>query len=210
VRWQSDVGLAVVIGAVRSWVPTSPAGISTAAPRSTVGDLAPRRGTGRARRAPPSAGCGPRDRVRLDAAYALLDYPRGPIFFALIAAFINAVMAGHRRAAWATLLPGYIGFLWVTYLVGADSRPGWPASLGLAAWLLVLGTVSEVMRTRRERAVEIWRTRAEESRRGRAKERLRIAQELHDVLAHNISLINVQAGVALHLMDEQPSRRGRR
>src|SRR5437588_708764 len=123
-----------------------------------------------------------------------------------IAEFINAVMTGHRRAAWAILLPGYVGFLWVTYLVGADSRPGWPASLGLAAWLLVLGTVSEVMRTRRERAVEISRTRAEESRRRASEERLRIAQELHDVLAHNISLINVQAGVALHLMDEQPEQ----
>ena len=35
---------------------------------------------------------------------------------------------------------------------------------------------------------------------------MRIARELHDVLAHNISLINVQAGVALHLMDEQPDQ----
>lgn len=138
--------------------------------------------------------------------YALLDYPRGPIFIALIVAFFNAVMSGHRRAAWATLLPGYIGFLWVTYLVGADARPGWAASFGLAAWLLVLGTVSETVRTRRERAMEMWRTRAEESRRRASEERLRIAQELHDVLAHNISLINVQAGVALHLMDEQPEQ----
>jgi signal transduction histidine kinase len=35
---------------------------------------------------------------------------------------------------------------------------------------------------------------------------MRIARELHDVLAHNISLINVQAGVALHLMDDQPGQ----
>jgi len=38
------------------------------------------------------------------------------------------------------------------------------------------------------------------------EERIRIARELHDVLAHNVSLINVQAGVALHLLDEQPER----
>jgi signal transduction histidine kinase len=50
------------------------------------------------------------------------------------------------------------------------------------------------------------RTRAEEDRRRAGEERMRIARELHDVLAHNISLINVQAGVALHLMDEQPSQ----
>jgi signal transduction histidine kinase len=49
-------------------------------------------------------------------------------------------------------------------------------------------------------------TRAEEARRRAGEERMRIARELHDVLAHNISLINVQAGVALHLMDEQPGQ----
>jgi signal transduction histidine kinase len=44
----------------------------------------------------------------------------------------------------------------------------------------------------------------ERSRRERSL--LRIARELHDVLAHNISLINVQAGVALHLIDERPEQ----
>jgi signal transduction histidine kinase len=38
------------------------------------------------------------------------------------------------------------------------------------------------------------------------QERLRIARELHDVLAHNVSLINVQAGTALHLLDREPER----
>jgi signal transduction histidine kinase len=57
---------------------------------------------------------------------------------------------------------------------------------------------------RRRRAAE--RTRAEEDRRRAGEERLRIARELHDVLAHNLALINVQAGVALHLMDEQPGQ----
>ena len=44
------------------------------------------------------------------------------------------------------------------------------------------------------------------ARRKADEERLRIARELHDVLAHNISLINVQSGVALHLIDEQPEQ----
>ena len=35
---------------------------------------------------------------------------------------------------------------------------------------------------------------------------MRIARELHDVVAHNISVINVQANTALHLMDRQPER----
>ena len=39
-----------------------------------------------------------------------------------------------------------------------------------------------------------------------SEERLQLARELHDVLAHNVSLINVQASTALHLLDEQPER----
>jgi signal transduction histidine kinase len=38
------------------------------------------------------------------------------------------------------------------------------------------------------------------------QERLAIARDLHDVVAHNISVINVQANTALHLMDRQPER----
>ena len=53
---------------------------------------------------------------------------------------------------------------------------------------------------------ELARTEAEEARRRASEERLRIARELHDVLAHDISLINVQAGVALHLMEEHPEQ----
>ena len=39
-----------------------------------------------------------------------------------------------------------------------------------------------------------------------SEERLQLARELHDVLAHNVSLINVQASTALHLLDERPER----
>jgi signal transduction histidine kinase len=58
----------------------------------------------------------------------------------------------------------------------------------------------------RQRRLAAERTWAEEARRRAGEERMRIARELHDVLAHNISLINVQAGVALHLIDEQPGQ----
>jgi signal transduction histidine kinase len=135
--------------------------------------------------------------------YFLLDYPRGPIFLALIVAFATAVMKGRRITAIVSLVVGYISFLWLGYLVEVEPRPDWAKALGLGAWLLVLFTVTEVVRGRRERAMELERARAEEARRRASEERLRIARELHDVLAHNISLINVQAGVALHLMDEQ-------
>jgi signal transduction histidine kinase len=78
--------------------------------------------------------------------------------------------------------------------------------LGLAAWLLVIGTVAEIVRTRRERRAELAHVQVQEARRRASEERLLIARELHDVLAHNISLINVQAGVALHLLDERPDQ----
>jgi signal transduction histidine kinase len=138
--------------------------------------------------------------------YLLLDYPRGPIFLSMIVALVTTVMSGHRIAAVTALLVGYVSFLWLPYLVGTESLPNLVGALALAAWLLVLFTVSEIARSRRERMIDLARSRAEESRRRAGEERLRIARELHDVLAHNISLINVQAGVALHLMDEQPEQ----
>jgi signal transduction histidine kinase len=138
--------------------------------------------------------------------YLLLDYPRGPIFLALIVAFVTAVMSGRRLTAIVSLAVGYLSFLWLPYLVGIESAPGIGQALGLAAWLLLLLSVSEIARSRRERSLEFARTQEEEARRHASEERLRIARELHDVLAHNISLINVQAGVALHLMDERPDQ----
>ena len=145
--------------------------------------------------------------------YWLLGYPKGPIFLALLVAFFTAMRHGRRLTSWIVLGVGYVSFLWLDSLVGVDDPPSLAEALGLAAWLLVLGAVAEWMRVRREyvraveqRAIEAERTREEEARRRATEERLRIARELHDVLAHNISLINVQAGVALHLMDERPEQ----
>jgi signal transduction histidine kinase len=138
--------------------------------------------------------------------YVLLDYPQGPIYLSLIVAFVSAVMAGHRIAAVVSLLIGYPSFLWLPYVVGIEPAPTWGGAVGLGAWLLVLLTVAEVFHGRRDRAIEVARAHREEARRRASEERLRIAQELHDVLAHNISLINVQAGVALHLIDERPEQ----
>jgi signal transduction histidine kinase len=139
-------------------------------------------------------------------AYDLLGYAKGPIFLALVVAFFTAVTRGRRLVAWAVLGAGGFSFVWLGHWIGHDPAPTLGAMLGVPAWLLILLTVAEVVRTRRERAGEAWRAREEEARRRASEERLRIARELHDVLAHNISLINVQAGVALHLLDEQPGQ----
>jgi signal transduction histidine kinase len=138
--------------------------------------------------------------------YWLLDYPGGPVFLAVIVAFFTAVLKGRRLIAWAVLVAGFVLFPWLPYFLGDKPAPTFTAVAILAAWLLVLGTAAEVVRVRRERATEAARTREEQTRRRASEERLRIARELHDVLGHNISLISVQAGVALHLMDERPEQ----
>jgi len=138
-------------------------------------------------------------------AYSVTNYPRGPVFAALIVAFVNAVMAGRRRLAWSSIAAGYVLFLWLP-AVFSTQRTTVADAVGLAAWLLVLAGAAEMVRFRRERAAVRARSLEEEARRRSSEERLRIARELHDVVAHNISLINVQAGSALHLMDDQPER----
>jgi signal transduction histidine kinase len=138
--------------------------------------------------------------------YWLVGYPHGPVFLALLFAFVNAVLRGRRRVAWATLGVGYVVLAWVEPAFRDGPWPNWAVAGGLLAWVLALGAGTELVRSRLERAADAARTRAEEARRQASDERLRIAQELHDVLAHNISLINVQAGVALHLLDDQPEQ----
>jgi signal transduction histidine kinase len=138
--------------------------------------------------------------------YHALNYANGPIFLSLVIALFGAVMGGHRRAAWITAGAAFAGYFLLAALVGRQDEPILGAAVGIGAWLLLILVLAEFVRTRRNQAVEAFHTRVEEERRRASEERLRVARELHDVLAHNISLINVQAGVALHLMDEQPEQ----
>ncbi|MEQ0558248.1 histidine kinase [Amycolatopsis sp. NEAU-NG30] len=63
-----------------------------------------------------------------------------------------------------------------------------------------------VLRQAQDKAREAERTREEEARRRVRDERVRIARDLHDVVAHHITLVNAQAGVAHHLLDRQPAK----
>jgi signal transduction histidine kinase len=138
--------------------------------------------------------------------YFALGYPYGPAWLALVVAIWTAVMAGSRRAAWVITLGGLAAYFTLAALVGRvePANPG--TVLAHLSTLLLVLAVAEVALAGRQRRLDDQRTRAEEARRRAGEERMRIARELHDVLAHNISLINVQAGVALHLMDEQPGQ----
>jgi signal transduction histidine kinase len=138
--------------------------------------------------------------------YVSLGYLQGPCYFSLLVAVATAVRAGDRRAARVAVIAGWVLFLWLPAALGVTGPPSALAAFAIAAWLLVLLAAAEALRGRQERADEARRARQEEARRKADEERLRIARDLHDVLAHNISLINVQSGVALHLIDERPEQ----
>lgn len=139
-------------------------------------------------------------------AYLLLNYPFGPIFLSLIVAYFTAITEGQRVLAWASGLALYAGHFAIKGIFDIGDPITLVQVFGVAAWLLIVLVASEGVRLRREHAVDVARNQQEETRRRASEERLRIAQELHDVLAHNVSLISVQANVALHLMDEQPDQ----
>ena len=127
------------------------------------------------------------------------------IYLALIVAFFNAVLARKRAAAIASLVIGYAASVW-PWLIGQSGHPSAAFALGLAAGLVFLLSAAELIRIRSQRAAALQRSREEELRRRASEERMRMARDLHDVVAHNISVINVQANTALHLMDRQPER----
>ncbi|ADD44586.1 sensor histidine kinase [Stackebrandtia nassauensis] len=79
--------------------------------------------------------------------------------------------------------------------------PPGPIYLSLIAALLAW-----LFKVRSERNAQAKAAQRAQAQQRAGAERLRIAQELHDVLAHHISLINVQSGVALHLVDEKPEQ----
>jgi signal transduction histidine kinase len=139
--------------------------------------------------------------------YFSLGYPYGPAWLALIVALWTAVTRGARRAAWVTAFAGLVAYFILAPVFDRGAPvASVPAVIAHLGWLVVVLAVAEVALAARQRRQAAEWSRAEEARRRAGEERMRIARELHDVLAHNISLINVQAGVALHLMDEQPGQ----
>jgi signal transduction histidine kinase len=146
-------------------------------------------------------------------AYTLLGYPGGFYTVAIVLAIWAAVAAGRRLAAVLTGVALVVAFVLVRFVVESGHAIDPDAPIWLGGWLVAAFVLGEVSRSRRQyveqveqRAIDAERTREEEARRRAGEERLRIARELHDVLAHNISMINVQAGVAVHLLDRQPEQ----
>ncbi|GAA1953259.1 sensor histidine kinase [Kitasatospora viridis] len=102
----------------------------------------------------------------------------------------------------------------VLLLSGLLFRPGverLAENLGVLGWTGAAIALGDALRSRRElllsyreRAERAERTKEAEAQKRVTEERIRIARELHDVVAHHITLVNAQAGVAHHLMRRDP------
>ncbi|MDP5227457.1 MULTISPECIES: histidine kinase [Arthrobacter] len=142
----------------------------------------------------------------LAGVYAFAGFPPGPAYLAFLIALFHAAFRGRRWQAWtvvglgtAVVLAGDVGRLtgWWTGILVSDGAP--PFLLGA----VVLG---EAARRRRERIGELREQRLARRQAERDEYRLTLARDIHDVVGHSLSLINVQASVALHLGAKDPER----
>ncbi|MGN9908747.1 sensor histidine kinase [Phytohabitans sp. LJ34] len=129
---------------------------------------------------------------------------------AIIAVYTVTRTASRRVALVAALVAAVSLYAINAVTIGSLTDP---ESLGAIAWTGMAAAIGGTVRTWRdylaateERAIRAEATKEEEARRRVAEERLRIARELHDVIAHHIALINIQAGVASHVLRSQPDQ----
>ncbi|WP_436533401.1 histidine kinase [Actinoplanes sp. HUAS TT8] len=138
--------------------------------------------------------------------------PPGGMFLTLGVLTYSAALYSEHRRPWH-----HACLVWVAVMVAgsvADFTQWWaPDKFGLFAWIFGGAGVGDSVRMRRayiaevtERARQAEQTREEEARRRVIDERLRIARELHDVVAHHIAVISVHAGAAGHVLRERPEQ----
>lgn len=129
----------------------------------------------------------------------------------LIALYTLATL-GTRRIAWTVGLVAALAITGVYAATHAESVVG-GASLLRLDFAIAATALGRVVRSRRDHLAEARarvelaeRTQEQEARRRVSEERVRIARDLHDVVAHHITLVNAQAGVAHHLMRTNPDQ----
>ena len=147
--------------------------------------------------------------------YYGLDFPDGPTWLGLFVALytVAAYGDGRRSLVIAGVGTGVLSIGWLIAARGIQPHAaiGWVFfRIGASVMSAALG---ESVRSRRviaaeaqERAELAERTREEEARARVDAERLRIAREVHDTVAHAIAIINVQSGVTAHVLDKRPEQ----
>jgi signal transduction histidine kinase len=137
---------------------------------------------------------------------------RIPVILAVALALCTVAARTDRHTTWLTGLLVCAGLTALAMSFGPGPWYG-QSNFAVFAWTGMAAAAGDAARSRRayvaaveERALRAERSREEEARRRVAEERMRIARELHDVVAHHIALVNVQAGVAAHVMDARPDQ----
>lgn len=147
-------------------------------------------------------------------AYYTAGYPDGPGWTALFIALYTLTAYGDGRRS-LRLAAASITVLAVGWVLTANLQ-----TFGAAGWMffrigasVMAAALGESVRANRvlalegqRRAVRAELTREEEARRRVDAERLRVAREVHDTVAHAIAIINVQAGVTAHVLDKRPAQ----
>ncbi|MGO4681835.1 sensor histidine kinase [Microbacterium sp. 2MCAF23] len=146
--------------------------------------------------------------VAVVAGLALLDVLTtpvyGPPYLALAFAIALAVARGAAVWAAASVATAWVAAILVGVMIGRIWHPGLivAATLALAASF----AVGAFVRTRGARMAALRADAQRHRRSAEERERVRIARELHDVLGHALSQMNVQASVGLHLFDRDPEQ----
>ncbi|WP_344509479.1 sensor histidine kinase [Dactylosporangium maewongense] len=151
----------------------------------------------------------------ISLAYFVAGFSDGPGWIGLFVALYTLTAYGDGRRSLLIAGVGIAVLATGWLIVGADVEPraaiGW-VFFRIAASVMA-AALGESVRSRRvavaealERAAQAERTREEEARSRVDAERLRIAREVHDTVAHAIAIINVQAGVTAYMLDQRPDR----
>ncbi|MFJ8928285.1 sensor histidine kinase [Streptomyces sp. NPDC102364] len=142
--------------------------------------------------------------------YHAMDFHHSaPLAASLFGLFTVAVSGRPRRTV---LVGACVVGLMLAVKFSAGMAEGTDA-LRISGWVVVVLLLGVYVRVHRqylasivERAERAERTREEEARRRVAEERLRVARDLHDLLAHSITLVGVQTSVAAHVLNADPER----
>lgn len=137
--------------------------------------------------------------VLLSFAYDLIGYPSGFYTLPIGIALYFVVAAGFRWVAAGVAGAVVAAFLVVGVALGRGHVSDITNALWFAGWLVASLVLGEVTRARRAYVEQV-------EQRALEAERIRIARELHDILAHRISSISVQASVGAHLLDRDPEQ----